>query len=304
MEKHELKRRVASFFKNRLEVSTTEVAKIVGVSERTVQRWNNPDDPSIPDLFQALKIIDHYKLEVGPIVWPERYPGISQIQIRTATTWVREIVRNHTAMLLVNKGMDVVFCTDLFARLYDKRMEDMAGTNMFDLDYAVTEYPWYPIDTDPRHSIVTTLMALADEGRPATQVCFFVSPHGKINRVLMQCSKVDPDHYLFIDMNMGGLLSRGMDIEAGELSHHILSKTYPIRYLEIVNLYMAGYPLSQIANTTGIDRDTVAEYLYNWSMVFEAKDMDELREKIWNFCAEERVIDPYNIVRCNGVALG
>ena len=120
----------------------------------------------------------------------------------------------------------------------------------------------------------------------------------------MQCNKIDANHYLFIDVNMGGLLSRGIDIEAAELSHRILAKTYPIRYLEILHLYMAGYPLGQIANTTGIDRDTVADYLYNWSKVFQARDMDELREKIWNFFAEERVIDPYKIVRCNGAALG
>ena len=182
MEKHEFKRRMASFFKDRLQVSAAEIAEVAGVSERTVRRWNNPDDPSIPDTFQALTIIDHYNLEIGPIIWPERYPGISQRQTATATTWLRQVVRNHTAMLLVNTDMEVVFCTDLFARLYNKRMEELAGTNMFDLDYAITEYPWYPIGTDPRQSIVTTLMALADEGRPASQVCFFVSPHGKVNR--------------------------------------------------------------------------------------------------------------------------
>jgi DNA-binding XRE family transcriptional regulator len=72
--------------------SQTVLGQLVGVSEATVQRWEAPTKPHLPDTWQLRRLAEVLGVEIGELVYPQELTERERQWARRAARAVRTAV--------------------------------------------------------------------------------------------------------------------------------------------------------------------------------------------------------------------
>jgi hypothetical protein len=283
-----------------------EIARIMGVSERTLRRYFDPDDPSIPDGLAMINLLEHIGADPGVMLFPDRRQPAPAM---SALILTRQAILKTLAIILITPDMDVLGCTHLFAGLYDTVPENMTGTNMFKdwSHYAIDNYPWIPKSLgEHRKSQIEILMTMAKENKVSSNLCWFVCPKGNMTWVLMRCFYLDDGNFLFIDIPVDDPSTEFIDkvaVKNDQLVFRVGEWEITLDSQTVYSRFMSGWDITRIAESLKWDRQQVLDTLDTFRQIMGATDLEEMRETLWHWAFDGKAFDQYSMIRANGKAL-
>jgi len=303
-------------FKNRIRrgrgitpgATTEKLSAIMGVSERTVRRYFDLNDPTMPDVIGLAKAAGYYGMSLDAMMLPnQKLAGMPRDRRALA---FGNVVYDHMAIIWVTEGLEVKYATPAFAKLYGTTAEKMIGTNAIRdwAGYASDNYVWMPeSEREYRRPIIETLMAVAKNAGVGTQVCWFLSPCGNMRRVLLRCFYMEDGTYLCIDIPIDDASDPLMNVEGvnkdGKFCVKFGDQYRSVDHYTVLHKFMSGWDVGRIAEHLGWERSQVITCLDGYRVDVCAENLDQMREIIWEWTAEGKIWDPYSIMRVNGAAL-
>ena len=299
-----IKNRFIGYIAAHPEITIPKLAKAAGVSERTIRRHLDLNDPSLGDIGMLYKVALAFDISLDILFFPDEFPKLSSS--RSQSNALRYSIQGKLALLWTDEEMNVVHCTDTFASLYDSTPLAMIGTNMIEdwAHYANDHYKWFPEPvSDTRKSQIETLVAVTREEGAGSIQAFILSPDGTLTRVLIRCFSLNKG-FLFLDIPLDDPSSQD------RRKATINSSGVPVLRYDSVDLhlidaqvlagFMSGWDRQKIADQLGLTRVQVTESLSRELLLFGVDDLDALREAAWDWAFEPWAIDRYSIIRANG----
>ncbi len=288
--------------------TTQKLSEVMGVSERTVRRYFDLNDSTMPDIIGLTKAAEHFGVSLDAMIFPnQRLAGMPRDSHALA---FGNLVYNHLAIIWIKEDLEVEYVTPAWAKLYSTTAEKMIGTSFLTdwTSYAHDNYTWMP-DSEGhyRKPIIETLMAVAKDAGVSTQVCWYLSPCGNMRRVLLRCYYIEDDTYLCIDIPIDDTSDPIMDVEGvskdGKFYIKFGELYRSVDHYTAMHKFMSGWDVGRIAEHLGWERSQVIICLDGFCADVYAEDFDQMRERIWEWAAEGKIWDPYTIIRVNGAAL-
>lgn len=302
-----IKARLQAFFAARPDTTIARLAEVAGVSQRTMRRYLDPEHSSVADIVMLCKIATAFDISLDLLFFPEELPStpISRSQLNA----FRSSVQKSLALLWTDENMNVIYCSDAFAALYDSTPKEMIGTNMFGdwSSYAHDRYSWLsrPVP-DTRKSQIETLVSVSQHEGAGSLQTYFLAPDGTLTEVLIKCFYMDPG-FLFLDVAKDDpFLAEDRKAAVDENGVPVLRlKNMDVYFddISVLSGFMSGWDRQKIAEHVGITRSEVTHTLGRIMKWLQVDDLDALRESAWERVFEPRMVDKYNIVRCNGKVL-
>jgi transcriptional regulator with XRE-family HTH domain len=317
MKREILKQRLREGLK-RMGITPAELAEVLDVSERTVQRWLSPRNRMLPDVGQLAKVAEHWRVSLDTLLLSDRFSqsdGQVWGEHRPGRIPFERLVFDRIPAVWVNAEWDVLHCTQAFARLYEVEAAEMIEKNLHRDFASYGETGYESLDQgrpNARVAFVCTIREEADMYGESGSFCWFVARDGHCRRILMRCWALGEGTYLFVNtpaVRLGwDLYERVLHADGTDYTYSLRnpngrSITVPQKSQDCLHFMMNGWDTGRIARETGLSRSGVVECLRQWCYAFEADDLDHLREILTHYIAEEFLPEHYGILRCNAGAL-